>query len=171
MTLQPATPQDLQTFLSTEQIAAELISDLGPTPTVPAAALALGVDPEQIVKTLLFLVGHSSADAPTPLVVISHGERRVNKKHLATHLGVSKKRIDLAPPALVLELLGYPAGGVPPFGHRQQFATLIDASVLQAAERFGGTIYGGGGDDQTMLKLQLSELLRVVAPEVVMLSE
>jgi hypothetical protein len=76
MTLQPATPQDLQTFLSTEQIAAELISDLGPTPTVPAAALALGVDPEQIVKTLLFLVGHSSADAPTPLVVISHGERR-----------------------------------------------------------------------------------------------
>ncbi len=171
MTIQPATPHELQTFLVAEQIAAELITDLGPTPTVPAAALALGVDSAQIIKTLLFLVSHASADEPAPLVVISHGERRVNTKLLATHLGVTKKRINFASPAVVLEQLGYPAGGVPPLGHRQRFPTLLDASVVQAAERFGGTLYGGGGDDQTMLKLQLAELLRVVAPEIVILSD
>jgi prolyl-tRNA editing enzyme YbaK/EbsC (Cys-tRNA(Pro) deacylase) len=48
---------------------------------------------------------------------------------------------------------------------------LLDASVVTAAERFGGILYGGGGDDRTMLRIALAELLRVTAPVVVAVSE
>lgn len=162
------TPDDLQTFLSENRIDAELLRDIGDTPTVPAAAEALGVEPDRIIKTLLFLVQKpGEPDAPpAPVVVISHGERRVEKRPLAELYGVGKKRIKLAPADVVLALLGYPAGGVPPVGHRTRLPVLLDSSIVA----LGGTFYGGGGDDRTMLKLTVQELERVAQPQVIDLS-
>jgi prolyl-tRNA editing enzyme YbaK/EbsC (Cys-tRNA(Pro) deacylase) len=157
-------PQDLQAYIDAANVAAELISELGDTPTVPAAAAALGVEPDQIIKTLLFLVEQDAARRP--VVVISYGERRVDKAQLAARWGVGKKRVNLAPAPVVLELLGYAAGGVPPFGHRTQLPVLIDAGILALRSRHGGVIYGGGGDDRTMMKLSVDELLRVTGGEV-----
>jgi prolyl-tRNA editing enzyme YbaK/EbsC (Cys-tRNA(Pro) deacylase) len=102
--------------------------------------------------------------------VISHGERRVRPALLAAHLGVATGRIKLAPPATVLAQLGYPAGGVPPFGHANPLAVILDQSIVRTAARFGGRLYGGGGDDRTMMHIQLDELLRVVNPVVVAVS-
>ena len=146
-----------------------MIADLGDTPTVPAAAAALGVAPDQIIKTLLFLVeAPGELDTPPrPVVVISHGEKRVDRGLLAAYWGVGKKRVSLAPAELVLGLLGYPAGGVPPFGHRTAFPVLVDAAILTLRDRFDGIIYAGGGDDHTMLQLTVDELLRVTGAEVV----
>ena len=113
------TPDDLQRFIDENGIEAQLLREIGDTPTVPAAAAALSVEPDRILKTLLFLAQKpGDRDAPpAPFVVISHGERRVEKRPLADLHGVGIKRIKLAPPDVVLQLLGYPAGGVPPFGH------------------------------------------------------
>lgn len=161
-------PGELQAFIDREQIEAQLIGGLGDTPTVPAAAAALGVEPLQIVKTLLFLVerqGGGSAQRE-PVVVISHGERRVDRGVLAEHWGVSKKRVTLAPAGVVVEVLGYAAGGVPPFGHRTRPQVLIDEGILGVRDRFGGVVYGGGGDDRTMMRLSVDELLRVTRGEV-----
>ena len=166
----PRTPQDLQQFLVEQQLTAQLLHDIGDTPTVPAAALALGVEPEQIIKTLLFLVQQPEYTEPTPIVVISHGERRVDKKLLARYFGVGAKKAKLAPAEIVLDLLGYPAGGVPPVGHRTKLPVILDASVVIAAERFGGMVYGGGGDDRTMLRITLAELLACVEPTEVAVS-
>jgi prolyl-tRNA editing enzyme YbaK/EbsC (Cys-tRNA(Pro) deacylase) len=167
-----STPVDLQRYMETQQIAAQLIQGIGETPTVPAAAVALGVAPEQIIKTLLFLVEKPGEKAlpPEPIVVISNGERRVDKKLLADHFKVGNKRIKLAPAEVVLELLGYPAGGVPPFGHRTRLPTILDATVMAIAEQFAGVIYGGGGDHHTMMKLTVAELVRVVQPEILAVS-
>jgi prolyl-tRNA editing enzyme YbaK/EbsC (Cys-tRNA(Pro) deacylase) len=63
--------------------------------------------------------------------------------------------------------LGYAAGGVPPFGHRTALPVLIDAGILNLRTRYGGIIYGGGGDDRTMMKLTVDELLRVTGGEVI----
>ncbi len=171
---QPLLPDDLRRFVAEQAIAAELIDGLGDTPTVPAAAAALGVATDQIIKTLLFLVERRSeagANFDDPVVVISNGEQRVDKGRLAAHCGVGKKKVNLAPATVVLDLLGYPAGGVPPFGHRTHLPVLVDASILALRERFAGVIYGGGGDDRTMLRLTVDELLRVTQGEVVALSE
>jgi prolyl-tRNA editing enzyme YbaK/EbsC (Cys-tRNA(Pro) deacylase) len=151
-------------------IAARLVRDIGDTPTVPAAAAALGVTPERIVKTLLFLVERpGEQDAPpVPVVVISNGESLVDRKVLAEHFGVGRKRVKLAPAAVVQELLGYPAGGVPPFGHRTLLPVIVDAAVIGLGSSQEGVIYAGGGDDHTMLRLTVAERLRVVQPQQVL---
>lgn len=166
-------PEQLQTFIAQQRIDATLIDGLGDTPTVPAAAAVLGVETDQIVKTLLFLIDRPAAgerrdseSGREPAVVISHGERRVDKGVLAEYWGVSKKRVNLAPADVVLRLLGYAAGGVPPFGHRTHLPVLIDANILNLRERYGGVIYAGGGDDRTMMRLTVDELLRVTGGEV-----
>lgn len=162
------TPADLQHFIHTQGIAARLVAELGETPTVPAAAAALGVASDQIIKTLLFLIEKPGAVERVPVIVISNGESRVDKALLAEHFGVGKKRVNLAPAPVVLELLGYPAGGVPPFGHRTRLPVIVDASILALEDRFGGVIYGGGGDDRTMMELTVVELLRVTTPTAVL---
>lgn len=167
---QTRTPVELQQFLRDHAIKAELLPDIGHTPTVPAAAQALGVDAEQIVKTLLFLVEHPESEAPVPVVVISHGERRIDKAKVAERFGVGKKRVGLAPAAVVVEELGYPAGGVPPFGHRTAFPVIVDASVVALTSHNEHVIYAGGGDDRTMMRLTVEGLLRVTAAEVLAVS-
>ena len=160
-------PEQLRAFLAEQGIDAALVADLGDTPTVPAAAAVLGVETDQIVKTLLFLIERPNGGAGRePAVVISHGERRVDKALLAEYWGVGKKRVNLAPADVVLALLGYPAGGVPPFGHRTRLPVLIDANILKLRQRYGGVIYAGGGDDRTMMRLTVDELLRVTGGEV-----
>ena len=163
------TPDDLQRYIEENGIEAELLRDIGDTPTVPAAAAALGVQPERILKTLLFLAQKpGQPDAPpAPFVVISHGERRVEKRPLADLHGVGIKRIKLAAPDVVLHLLGYPAGGVPPFGHRSTAPVLLDSSIETLPV---GDVFAGGGDDRTMLRLTIAELVRVAQPRVISLS-
>ncbi len=164
-------PADLQYYLNTRAIAAELFANIGHTPTVSAAALALGVAADQIIKTLLFLIEKpEDKENAQPVIVISNGERRVDKKRLAEHFNVGTKRVKFATPEIVLDLLGYPAGGVPPFGHKTALPVILDAAVVTLAATFGGVIYGGGGDDYTMMKLSVAELLRVLQPEVVAVS-
>lgn len=173
MTNQPLTPGDLDLYLQDHQIAAQLLGGLGETPTVPAAALALGVEPDQIIKTLLFLVetGGDSQALPQAVVVVSHGQKRVDKAVLAGRWGVSKKRVQLAPAPVVLDLIGYPAGGVPPFGHLTTLPVIVDASILGLRQRYAGIIFGGGGDDRTMMRTTVDELLRVTQAEILAVGE
>ena len=170
--LSPLTRVDLQAYMERHDINARLIDDIGDTPTVLAAAAALGVEADQILKTLLFLVEQTNAAGRPvqPLVVISNGESRVDKRPLADHFGVGKKRVRLAPADVVLELLGYPAGGVPPVGHRNQFPVILDSAVVAIAAG-GDRLFAGGGDDRTMMELTLGELQRVMQPLVLAVSQ
>ncbi len=160
---QQLTPADLRQHLDQHHIDATLITNIGDTPTVADAACALGVSPTQIVKTLLFLLKQADGSRD-PVVVIGHGEGRVDKKALARHFGLGAKKVKLADGETVLRLLGYPAGGVPPLGHRTPLPTVIDASVIALAETFD-VIFAGGGDDRTMLRLSVAELRRAVEAE------
>ena len=92
---------------------------------------------------------------------------RVRLRPLADLHGVGIKRIKLAPPDVVLQLLGYPAGGVPPFGHCTAVQVLLDRSIAALGPGF---VYAGGGDDRTMLQLTVEELTRVVQPQIISLS-
>ena len=126
------------------------------TPTVPAAAVAPGVATSQIIKSLLFLVRDQ------PVLVIASGETMVDRGILAARFGVGKKQIKAAwqTPSPVLRLTGYLAGGVPPFGHPAPLLTLLDRAVLA-----WDAVYGGGGDDRTLLRVAPGELARVTGVE------
>lgn len=144
------TSLDLAHFIREAGIAAALIPMTVDTPTVPAAAAALGVPTAQIIKSLLFVIGGE------PHLVIACGDALVDRRILADRFGVGKKQVKLATAAAVLTRLGYPAGGVPPFGHVTRVPVLLDRSVAR-----WDVVYGGGGDDRTMLRLTPAELLRV----------
>ena len=148
------TPADLAAFITENAIAAALVPMTIETPTVPAAAAALGVATSQIIKSLLFLVREQ------PVLVIASGETMVDRGILAAKFSVGKKQIKLADAETVLRLTGYPAGGVPPFGHPAPLFTLLDLAVVA-----WDAVYGGGGDDRTLLRVAPGELARVTSAE------
>ena len=75
---------------------------------------------------------------------------------MAGHYGVGKKQVKLADGELVVHVTGYPVGGVPPFGFPDPVPVFLDTAI-RACE----LVYGGGGDDHTMMRLAVSELARV----------
>jgi prolyl-tRNA editing enzyme YbaK/EbsC (Cys-tRNA(Pro) deacylase) len=165
------TPDDLEAYIVTEGIAARLVRGLGDTRTVPLAAAALGVEVHQIIKSLLFLLRlPDRPSSPQPVLVIMDGSHRVDRRAIAAHFGVSRKRVRFASAEAVLALLGYPAGGVPPFGHRTKVPAIMDAALLAQQAGEHGMVYGGGGDETTMLEITVAELQRVVRPEILSVS-
>lgn len=144
---------DLISFMTAHGIAGEILHPGAPTPTVEAAAQALGVQPEQIVKSILFLV---AAGEPTPVLAIAGGTAHVERRTIAAHYGVGKKRVRLASAAAVAAISGYAVGAMPPFGHRQPLPTLLDRSVLDLDE-----VYAGGGAENAMLRLHPQDIARV----------
>ncbi|HIP71885.1 MAG TPA: YbaK/EbsC family protein [Anaerolineae bacterium] len=143
---------DLARFIEDEGITAVIIRLDTPTKTVTDAAAALGVQPEQIIKSVLFL-----ADG-APVLVITNGLTRIRYKALADFLGLSRRRLKMADAAQVLAITGYVVGSVPPFGHLQPIRTVVDTAVTQLPHTH---IYGGGGDINALLQITPAELLRI----------
>jgi prolyl-tRNA editing enzyme YbaK/EbsC (Cys-tRNA(Pro) deacylase) len=141
--------QRLEDYLSRSGIDFELLTPGSPMPTVPMAAAAIGVDEAQIVKSLLF----EARDGDVVLVVAS-GALPVDAAKIAEVSGLVQPR--LAKPAKVIEVTGYPAGGVPPVGFSTKIMTLIDRQVLRHDQ-----VYGGGGSEHVLLRIRTVDLLRL----------
>lgn len=152
---QPLAPDDLQAYLDEHKIAAEIVYPGKPTPTVPAAAEALGVSPDQIVKSVLFVVNDQ------PFLVYACGECRVDPRKLAERLNESRKKIKLANADQVLDFTGYAVGTVPPVGLKTHMPAFMDPSI-QTHEM----IYAGGGGIDALLKMTSAELQRASQAEV-----
>jgi Cys-tRNA(Pro) deacylase len=157
---EPLGCKELQKFIDDNQIEAKIIPLNKHTSTVAEAAEALGVETEQIIKSLVFRLNEEA------ILVINNGLARVDRKKVAAFLGVGRKRVKFANPDQALEFTGYVVGSMPPFGHKLKLRTLIDTAVTDLGE-----IYGGGGGIDAMMHLTPSELLRATGGEVLELSE
>lgn len=151
---------DLQMFIDDHRVQATIIPLNEHTLTVGDAARALGVETDRIIKSLVFHV-HGK-----PLLVINNGLARVDRRKLAAHLGVGRKKVKFASPDTAFALTGFVVGSMPPFGHKQKLPTLVDTAITQM-----DIIYGGGGDVDAMMRLTPHELLKVSQAEVVPFSE
>jgi uncharacterized protein (TIGR02118 family) len=151
----PLEPKNLRAYLEAHQIAAEIVYPGAPTPTVPAAAEVLGIDADQIVKSVVFLADEQ------PFLVYGCGTRRVDHRKLADRLHIARKRVKLANADQVLELTGYAVGTVPPVGLKTPMPAFMDPAV-QAYD----VIYAGGGGIDALLRMTTSELLRVSHAEI-----
>jgi uncharacterized protein (TIGR02118 family) len=152
---QPLAPENLQAYLDAHHIAAEIVYPGAPTPTVPAAAAALGIDADQIVKSVIFLVDGR------PFLVYGCGTRRVDPRKLADRLQVARKQVKLANAAQVLEFTGYKVGTVPPVGIKTPMPAFMDPAVRQYE-----VIYAGGGGINALLKMTTAELLKASEAEI-----
>lgn len=150
----------LQQFIDREDIEAEILSMNQHTPSVPEAAAALEVEASQVIKSLLFMVKEE------PMLVISSGLARIDRRKIAEYLQVGKSRVRFASPDKALLTSGYVVGSMPPFGHLLKFRTLMDPVV-----RHYEVVYGGGGDLNAMMRISSVELERVTTAEVLDVSE
>jgi uncharacterized protein (TIGR02118 family) len=151
----PLSPENLKAYLDDHDISAEIVYPGAPTPTVPAAAEALGVEVDQIVKSVVFLVDDK------PFLVFGCGVRRVDPRKLAARLNVGRKRVKLADAAQVLDLTGYAVGTVPPLGLKIPMPAFMDPAVQEY-----DVIYAGGGGIDALLKITSAELLRASDAEI-----
>lgn len=147
---------DLAHFIATHDIKAEIVHLPVETPTVDAAANAVNVNPEQIIKSMLFVADGS------PVLVVTNGLTRIHRKRLAGVLGMSRRRVKIASVEQVLAITGYVVGAVPPFGHLTNLPTLLDEGVLTES-----TVYGGGGESNALMRLSTGELQRVINGKLV----
>jgi prolyl-tRNA editing enzyme YbaK/EbsC (Cys-tRNA(Pro) deacylase) len=145
----------LDDYLRSSGVEYEFLMPGKPMPTVPLAAAAIGADEAQILKTLLF----EGKDGNVVLVVAS-GPLPVDPAKLAAASGLDQPR--LARAARVLQLTGFPAGGVPPVGHTTRIRTLIDDRVMELA-----VAYGGGGHEDVLLQIRPADILKLTNGEIV----
>ena len=155
--MSPRDVKELEAFLQERQSRARIVRLDRDTTTVASAAEALGVSPERVIKSLVFIAGDE------PVVVIAGGPNRVDRRRLADILGLAPGKVRLATPDEVLAATGYPVGGVPPVGHPRPVKVYIDRRVAEAPT----TVFGGGGADRVLLEIEPGELIRLTGAEII----
>jgi Cys-tRNA(Pro)/Cys-tRNA(Cys) deacylase len=113
------------------------------------AALALGVDPARLYKTLMARAGGAI------LCVLVPSDREVSLKRLASAAG--SKDAALLAPAEAERVTGYRIGGISPFGQKKRAHTLIDAAVLGFS-----TMIVNGGRRGLQIELPPADLVRLL---------
>ena len=112
------------------------------------AATALGLPPEQVLKTLL-------CDLDGKLVVgVVPVDGRLDLKALAAALGGRKAA--MADPAVAERTTGYVVGGISPVGQKRGLPTVVDESAL-----LHDVVYVSGGRRGLDLGLAPADLVRV----------
>jgi len=120
------------------------------------AATALGIDPEQVFKTLVAETNNGEL-----VVAIVPVSGHLDLKGLAKAAGA--KKVAMADVAKAERSSGYVAGGISPFGHRKSLRTFLDETALV----FDAISVSGGrrGMEITLAPQALVDVLRAtVAP-------
>lgn len=125
------------------------------------AAEQLGLDADQVFKTLLIDVGAGDA-AADPVVVVVPVSCSVSMKAAAAAVGA--KRAVMCDPARAERVTGYVVGGISPFGQRKRLRTVVDES----AELFDLVYVSGGrrGLDVSVPPAALVDLLDATVADI-----
>ena len=116
------------------------------------SARCLDVDEHTVIKTLIM-----EDDRKQPLIVLTHGDRKVSTRELARLRGV--KTVAPCDPAVANKYTGYLIGGTSPFGVRRPMPVYLEASILELPR-----IYINGGKRGFLVGLPPTELQRLLQP-------
>lgn len=128
------------------------------TRTAEDAALAVGCQVGQIVKSLVFLLDG------TPVLALVSGANRLDEPLLAAAL--AGQEVARADADAVRAATGYPIGGVPPFGHTMALRTAVDEDLLGYDE-----LWAAAGTPRDVFAVAPADLVRVTNGVVAELAE
>jgi Cys-tRNA(Pro)/Cys-tRNA(Cys) deacylase len=117
----------------------------GPVRSLEDAAAARGVEPRQVVKTMVVRV----SDGDHRFVLVP-GDREISWPKLRALLGVN--RISMPSAEAAYDVTGYVRGTITPLGSTTPLPVVADASIA-------GTISLGGGAHGVALTVDAAELL------------
>ncbi|MDQ2797702.1 MAG: Cys-tRNA(Pro) deacylase [Actinomycetota bacterium] len=121
------------------------------------AAAVLGIDPEQIFKTLIVSVDGSLACAVVPVA------QRLDLKAFAGAIGA--KRAELADPSAAARATGYVVGGISPIGQKTTLPVILDETI----ELFD-TVYVSAGRRGLQVELSPSDLARATGARIALIA-
>lgn len=117
--------------------------------TVEDAANTIGVDPAEILKSLIFVV-----DKKFPCLVLMSGSNRVDSKAVA--LAFDGKRSRMMPPEEVYERYGFHVGGVPPVGYDENLQAVLDEDLFTHK-----IVWSAAGTDHAFFPVEPERLLEI----------
>ncbi len=120
----------------------------GPVGSLEEAAAARGIEPRQLIKTMVVRV--SEGDHRFVLVP---GDREIAWPKLRALLGVN--RLSMPPADAAYEVTGYVRGTITPLGSRTALPVIADAAVT-------GTVSIGGGAHGVALTVDAEELVEAL---------
>ena len=107
----------------------------GPVRSLAEAAAARGVEPRDIVKTLVVRRGEGDY-----LFVLVPGDREISWPKLRAHLGVS--RLSMPDAGTALAATGYERGTITPFGSTTAWPVVADATMTGRTVSMGAGAHG-----------------------------
>ena len=125
-----------------------LIEVDGTTATVDTAAVALGVEPGQIAKTLAVRAGDHL------FLLVARGNARLDNRKCKDELGARPRMLG---PDETFDVTGHPVGGVCPFGLKAPLPVYFDVS-LKAFD----LVYPAGGSRNTSVEVPTQRLFDLV---------
>ena len=129
----------------------------GPVRSLAEAAAARGVEPHQLVKTMVVRVSEDQH-----VFVLVPGDREIAWPKLRALLGVN--RLTMASADTAYEVTGYVRGTITPLGSRAALPVVADASVT-------GRISLGGGAHGVALTVEAAELVAALDATVADVTE
>jgi prolyl-tRNA editing enzyme YbaK/EbsC (Cys-tRNA(Pro) deacylase) len=116
------------------------------TATVGEAAMAHGVDQDQIGKTLSFKLDDK------PILIVVAGAAKIDNQKYKSHFSKKAKMLNQEE---TLEYTGHAIGGVCPFGLKKPIDVYLDISLKKHSE-----VIPAAGDQNSSIRLTLEELER-----------
>jgi len=129
----------------------------GPVSSLAEAAAARGIEPRQIVKTMVVRV----ADDDHRFVLVP-GDREIAWPKLRALLGVN--RLSMPSAEVAREVTGYVRGTITPLGSRSPLPVIADASIT-------GAVSIGGGAHGVALTVDAADLVAALHATVADVTE
>ncbi len=119
--------------------------------TVPLAAEAHGVEPDQIAKTICLRIGEDV------VLVVTAGTKRLDNRKFKDRFGVKPRMLDAE---AVVEATSHPVGGVCPFGLPSPLKVYCDLSLKAFDE-----VVPAGGATNAAVRITPERLQSLVGGE------
>jgi len=141
-------------FIRKYNVKAEVLKFESTVETVSTASKASGYPERRILKTLIVF-----ADGK-PYVAIVRGDKKLDFKKFAKAIGA--RRVRLAKINEVLGIVGVKPGEVSPLLENiLKLPVILDDSILEE-----NTVLVGGGSLNHLVKINVSELIRILNPKI-----
>jgi prolyl-tRNA editing enzyme YbaK/EbsC (Cys-tRNA(Pro) deacylase) len=144
-----ASAQKVQDVLNGYNLSLDVLELPDSTRTAGEAAMAVGCDVGQIVKSLVFKAKRSAR----PVLVLTSGANRVDERKIEALIG---EPLGKAGADFVKETSGFSIGGVPPVGHIQDIETFIDEDLLAYEQ-----VWAAAGTPNAVFQISSKDLVTI----------